>query len=225
MPRRNAFDKLQEKAPPSAPEISGWNTAFSEKGTETTGWAETDLPGHPATNEAVEVPEPRAEDTPSGRSHIEGIPTAQWQPKPRKKDMRKRETPRKLPLIPSNKTGIETHAGRLNIPAYELLRYLLEYGLDQVEHGNLHFEPQLAPNGLTLYPQEAKPRKTRTKRSDLIKTAYRGIPDKTWNELKKLATYYPLWQVLNKLLEFGIEQLEGGELILTPQHIGTKTLY
>jgi hypothetical protein len=169
---------------------------------------------------------PAPEETqPAPRSHITSIPTANWKPKKRKRDTRKRAKSRKLSLIQENKRGIEKQANRLNVPEYELVRYLLEYGLDQVANGNLVFESQLSPAGLTLYPREKRRRRKVRSRSRLVNTTYRGIPDETWELLKALASNYPIWQVANKLIEHGIEHLEIGQLDPNPKATGVQTLY
>jgi hypothetical protein len=221
MAPRNAFKKKQEPDHPIDPEEPGWNFTPSSPGTPAVGWAGADLPEPPAKGTTV----PAAAELASSHAHIEGIPTANWQAQVRKKDTRQRERARKLPLLPLHKKALTKYAGKLNVPERELARYLLEFGLDQVEQGNLQFEPRLAQNGLTLYPQEKKTRKTRRGNPDLQSTTCRGIPDEIWDGLKNLAQNYPLWQVINKLLEFGIEQLESGQLILKPKHSGIQTLY
>ena len=185
-------------------------------------------PGSSGTPWESETPErsSQAASPTSPRSHINGIPTADWQPRQHKKDTRKRGKSRKLPLIQKNWDGIKKYTSHLDVPEYELVRYLLEYGLDQADKGSLVFEPQLSQEGLTLYPKEKRStRKSRKGRADLVSATYRGIPDETWETLKTLASDYPIWQVANKLIEGGIDGLESGELNPNPQSSGTKTLY
>ncbi|MFH1633115.1 MAG: hypothetical protein ABIG63_03775 [Chloroflexota bacterium] len=162
---------------------------------------------------------------PDQRSHITSIPTADWQPKKRKKDTRQRAKSRWLSLLPENKQRIKKYTDALNVPEYELVRYLLEYGLDQVANGYLIFESHLDQTGLTLYPNEQRPRKSRKDRLNLVHTTYRGIPDETWDQLKTLARNHPIWQVANKLIEHSLEQLASGQLNPNPQSSGIKTLY
>ena len=189
-------------------------------------------PGQPPTDPTKvtpwEIDRPPAEihESSSGRAHIDGIPTANWQPRPRKKDTRKRPKTHWLSLIAQNKERLEKQADALNVPEYEFVRFLLEYGLGQVVEGSLILKPQLSQEGLTLYPKEKRGRrKSRKGRADLVNTTYRGIPDETWEALKSLARHYPIWQVANKLIEHGLSHLENGELNLHPQSYGTKTLY
>jgi hypothetical protein len=190
----------------------------------------------PSTENDEQIAPPPGLDTPEGeadaietstppeRSHIEGIPTADWQPKPRKQDTRKREKTRKVSLLPEIQQRLRKHTNALNVPEYELVRYLLEYGLEQIAAGHLVFEAQLADGGLTLYPNQ-KRRKTRSRKPEMVNTAYRGIPDETWDQIKNLTTAYPIWQIINKLLEYGFEQMESGALRPQPQHNGVGTLF
>ena len=179
----------------------------------------------PRSWDDISAAEPAEPGANSAAAHILEIPAATWQPKPRKKDARKRAKARKIPLLPANKDALARHASRLNVRTYELIRYLLEYGLEQLALGNLQFEPRLSPTGLTLFPDEQQPRKPRRRGVKLQNTTCRGIPDETWDELKKLAEAYPMWQVINKLLEFGIARIESGDLVLQPQPSGVHTLY
>lgn len=190
------------------------------------------------TESAEQIAPPPGLDTPEGdadstetstppeRSHIEGIPTADWKPKPRQQDTRKRAQARKLSLFPKNKQAITKHANDLNVPEQELIRYLLEYGLEQVDTGQLTFEPKLSREGLTLYPHEKQARKTKTRSgyTNLTSTTCRGIPAETWARVKALAPSYPLWQVINKLIEHGLAQLANGQLQPKPV-FSTQTLY
>ena len=170
--------------------------------------------------------EPKADRAePVSHSYLDNIPTADWHPKKRKKDTRQREKSRWLSLLPENKQRIKKYTDTLNVPEYELVRYLLEYGLEQVANGNLVFESHLDQTGLTLYPNEKRPRKSRKDRSTLVNTAYRGIPDETWDQLKMLARNHPIWQVANKLIEHSLEQLASGRLNPNPQASGIQTLY
>ena len=199
---RNPFDKSQKPLPESAEQIDlppGWNTTEDES-------------------------DPTEPTSPPERSHIEGIPTADWKPKPRKQDTRKRERPRKVSLLPNIRNRLKKHTVALNVPEYELVRYLLEYGLEQIAAGHLVFEAQLADGGLTLYPHQ-KRRKTRSRKPEMVDTSYRGIPDETWEQVKNLATAYPIWQIINKILEYGFDQMESGALRPQPQHSGVGTLF
>lgn len=177
------------------------------------------------------VTPPGSGDTPAKniqveRSHITGIPSADWRPRQPKKDTRKREKSRWLSFLTQNKQCIEKHANALNVPEYELVRYLLEYGLDQTANGQLILEPQLSQEGLTLYPNERRgARKSRKGRADLVNATYRSIPDETWEALKTLARDYPIWQVANRLIEHGLVHLESGDLNPKPQSSGIQTLY
>ena len=172
--------------------------------------------------------EPKADRAePESHSYLDKIPTADWQPKKRKKDTRKRDKARKLSLLPKNKQSVEKHAAALNVPKYEIARYLLEYGMDAVLKGDMVLESHLTPTGLTLYPaKQSKYRKhRRTMHSALKVSTYRGIPDDTWEQLKALEPNYPFWQVINKLIEYGLAQLESGILKPDTQPTGALTLY
>ena len=208
MPRaRNPFADQDEQLAPESTPASGW----------------TQPPAAPwGSLDAAEV-----QPKPDQRSHITSIPTANWQPKKRKKDTRKRAKSRKFSLSVENKQKIKKYTGVLNVPEYELVRYLLEYGLEQIANGNLVFESHLDQTGLTLYPNEHRLRRRRkgSRRSNLVDTTYRGIPDEIWDQLKTLARDYPIWQVVNKLLEYSLAQLASGQLQPRPQHTGIQTLY
>jgi hypothetical protein len=156
--------------------------------------------------------------------YLEGIPAANWQPRKRKKDLRERKKSRFLQIIERNKVRIEKVAKDLYVPEYEIIRYLLDYGLSQIRSGSLVIEPQLAQTGLTLYPDEPVGRRRRRSQA-LINTSCRGIPDPTWQTIKAIAVDVPLWQVLNCLLEHGLEQIENGELKPQPAQINAYTLY
>ena len=108
---RNPFDKSQKPQPESSEQI--------------------DLP--PGWNVSKDKTDPTGSASPPARTHIEGIPTADWQPKPRQKDTRKRTKARKLSLFQKNKQALTKYASNLKVPEHELVRYLLEYGLEQVD--------------------------------------------------------------------------------------------
>ncbi len=204
---RNPFAKEQNEQSTDPPPAAGWAQSANDK---------------PWGAGALEESQP---DPAAPRAHIASIPAADWQPKERQKDTRKREKSHWLPLLKQNKQGVVQHAGALNVPEYELVRYLLENGLGQVADGSLVFEAQLAETGLTLYPDEMRGRGHRKVPRDLVNTSYRGIPAETWSELKMLARDYPIWQVANKLIEHGLEQIACGQLAPRPQHTGIRTLY
>lgn len=204
---RDPFAKQDTQQKPLAP-ASGWAPSTDDGDV----WPISD---EPETDSAK----------PTAHRYLDDIPTADWQPKERKKDTRTREKSHWLPLLKQNKQGVVKYAGALNVPEYELVRYLLENGLGQIADGSLVFKAQLAETGLTLYPDEMRGRGHRKVQRDLVNTSYRGIPDETWSELKMLARDYPIWQVANKLIEHGLEQLACGQLAPHPQHTGIRTLY
>jgi len=156
--------------------------------------------------------------------YLEGIPSADWQPPKRKKDLRDRKKSRFLQIIARNKHRLEKVARDLHVPEYEIIRYLLDYGLNQIRSGALEIEPQLAQTGLTLYPDEPVGRKRRRSQA-LVNTSCRGIPDPTWQALKTYAVNIPLWEILNCLLEHGLDQIENGSLRPQPAQIKAYTLY
>ena len=157
--------------------------------------------------------------------YLGSIPAADWKPRKRRKDQRKREKSRWIPLRRPTKKALEKRATALGVPAWELVRYLLEYGLAAVQSGDLELIPQLEPAGLTLYPAEQRTRQRRRKQHDLVNASYRGIPDATWENVKALAQSFPVWQVANKLIEYGLEQMDAGRLQPQPKNIGVRTLY
>ena len=162
--------------------------------------------------------------TPAERddSHIREIPAATWRERKRK-DTRKRARARAILLLPRVKEGLEKWAQRLGVPRYEVTRYLLEYGLEAVGRGSISIEPRLAQDGLTLYPHEHPRRRRKAPRT--VRITERGIPDVTWERLAALADVVPLWQVVNYLLEHGLNALESGQLRPRPHQSGTYTLY
>jgi hypothetical protein len=156
--------------------------------------------------------------------YLDGIPVADWRPPKRKKDLRDRKKSRFLQIIERNKNRIEKAAKDLSVPEYEIIRYLLDYGLDHIQSGSLVIEPQLAQTGLTLYPDEPVGRRRRRNQA-LVNTSCRGIPDLAWEAFKAYAENVPLWQVLNCILEYGLDQIENGQLRPQPAHINAYTLY
>ena len=162
--------------------------------------------------------------TPAERddSHIREIPAATWRERKRK-DTRKRTPTRTLLLLPRVKERLEKWAQRLGVPRYEVTRYLLEYSLTALAYGHLEMQPQLSTDGLTLYPQEQPRRKRRKPRT--IKISERGIPAETWARVVALARVVPVWQVVNYLLEHGLNALDSGRLRPQPQQRQVFTLY
>jgi len=156
--------------------------------------------------------------------HIASIPTANWQPRKRKKDKRNRGKGRAIYFLPQTKNRLERHANQLGVPRYEMTRYLLEYALDAVDDRRLIFEPELSPTGLTLYPDENR-NKRRRKAPPLVRVTERGIPDETWSRITQIADVVPVWQVVNRMLEYGMDALESGQLQPQPHRSGTFTLY
>ena len=163
---------------------------------------------------------------------IHRIPSARR--RKRKKDEREREPVVSFRGIPSPlKSRIEKLADKLQVPKGILVRYFLEYGLQQHSEGRLSLEPQLVKVGWSLYPtgKEKKRRKKRGKTSAAMSSpaAYRGIPKKTKEAVADLAREMsvPIGELARRLLEYGVEEHQSGslEFELYPVESAIRTLY
>jgi hypothetical protein len=158
---------------------------------------------------------------------LSDIPVADWAPAERKPDRRKREKAYFIQLIPENKTRLERLATRLQVPRYELVRYLLSYSLAAYRTGELQLEHQLTHQGLSLYPLQAKRRRRKTYHQ-LQKTSVRGLPEELWQVLKNIAEIQldvPLWQVINRFLEHAFASYDSGKLSIQPEAVSRYSLY
>lgn len=146
------------------------------------------------------------------------------QPKP---DRREQTKTRFLQLLPDNKSHIEEIARNLQVPQYEVVRYFLTYSLAQYQRGVLSLKTSLESTQPTLFPNE--PTHIRWKASRQFEnTSVRGVPDGIWGQTKSIADEeleVPLWQVLNRLLEFAIKSYLADEIAITPKASGNYTLY
>jgi len=158
---------------------------------------------------------------------LSDIPVADWTPAKRKPDQRIREKSRFLQLLPENQTRLEKVATRLQVPQYELIRYLLSYSLTAHRTEQLKLEHQLTRQGLSLYPLQVK-RRRRKRSCKLTNTSVRGLPDELWQVIKNIAEkqlQVPLWQVINRFIEFGLESYERGALHIQPEAVAGYSLY
>ena len=203
MPRRNPFLQRGGSSPASPPS-QGWDS-WGASSTEQTG--------------AVTEPEPQDAAAP----HIMQIPSATWK-KQKRPDRRARGKGRSILFLPKIKQRLDRQANRLGVPRYELTRYLLEFGLDAVSNGTLQFDYQLTQVGLTLYPDE-KPRRRTHRAPKRVRVTERGIPDETWARVIALTDMVPIWQIVNRLLEYGLDEMDAGRLRLQVHRSGSYTLY
>lgn len=135
------------------------------------------------------------------------------------------------------KARVALAAERLGVPAGEVARYLLEYGLQAVENGALRMEPTLAEGRRTLFPPSGwnassyvpvNGAKRRKKKGGAARVSYRGIPDETVQAVEALASRLvtPIGEVARRLLEFGLEAYEAGNLPMQTYAVVMKnTLY
>jgi hypothetical protein len=172
----------------------------------------------------VGEPSSRADrETGSVRSHIENIPTANFHPKKRE-DKRERVHSRFMQLIEANQTRVSQLADHLGVPQYDLIRFALDHGLQEIKGGGLVLEPTLAKGALTLYA-DTRVGTLRKQKQKLINVSCRYIPDELWETVKTLAKVVPLWQVINRLLDYTLTQIERGKLEVPLQQAQTYTLY
>ncbi len=170
--------------------------------------------------------------SPEPQSALDQIRTVRL--KPKHIDHRQREPVVTYRGIPDTlQRNLERLAEKLDVPLGILVRYLLEYGLEEAGAGRLGLNPQLVKVGLTLYPEkEGGPHKTRRARSKGIggkPVAYRGIPAATHRSIIELAQNLgvPIGEVARYLLEYGSEQVRTGALhpATYPRQTAVRTLY
>jgi hypothetical protein len=163
---------------------------------------------------------------------IHRIPSARK--RRRRKDSRQREPVVSFRGIPSPlKKSVEKLSEKLQVPKGVLVRYFLEYGLEQYGEGKLSLEPQLVKVGWSLYPagkeKKRKKRKRKSRPGANSPAAYRGIPQKTKEEVAKLAREMsvPIGELARRFLEYGLEEHQSGKLEfeLYPVESAIRTLY
>ena len=166
------------------------------------------------------------------QSALDQIRTARL--KPKHVDRRQREPVVTYRGIPETlQRSLERQAENLDVPLGILVRYLLEYGLEETAAGRLLLNPQLVKVGLTLYPEkesgQRKMRRVRTKSVASKPVAYRGIPAATHQSICELAQKLgvPIGEVARFLLEHGAEQVRTGVLrpATYPRQTAVRTLY
>ncbi len=168
-------------------------------------------------------PPPAGHEVGSVRSHIENIPAANFHAKKRE-DKRARVHSRFMQLIEANQTRVTLLANRLGVPQYDLIRFALDHGLQEIKRGGLVLEPTLAKGALTLYA-DTRVGTLRKQKQKLINVSCRYIPDELWEAVKALAKVVPLWQVINRVLDHTLTQIESGKLELPLQQARAYTLY
>lgn len=172
---------------------------------------------------------PISQDPPSA---LDQIRTARI--KPKQVDRRRREPVVTYRGIPETlQRNLERLAEKLDVSLGILVRYLLEYGLEEAAAGRLRLDPQLVKVGLTLYPEkesgQRKMRRVRTRGVASKPVAYRGIPAATHQSVCDLAQRLgvPIGEVARFLLEYGVEQVRTGALhpATYPRQTAVRTLY
>ncbi len=138
---------------------------------------------------------------------------------------------------------VETHETILWLADYykvssgQIARMLLEHGLECYREGVLSFTPEVSGGKWTLFPKNQntvkrtkntgrrtpmhlgrkKAGEKRKKKTGLIRVAYRDIPEAIQNNLRRIAGErdVPLTEVGRMLLQFSLEDVERGALVLT----------
>ncbi len=158
--------------------------------------------------------------------YLQNIPVANWQPKKRN-DNRKREPVFFIRNIYDLKEPLQSIAGTIGVPRDMLVRYLLEHGVKRHHSGEQILEPVFIKR-LTLFPDEPAPRKTR-KKARAKGVGFRGLPGELVMNVRKIADELsvPVWQVVRRLLEQGIEDYRSGnlEMPVVPVQSREYTLY
>jgi len=154
------------------------------------------------------------------------IPTADWRPRKRR-DHRSRGSVMFVRQISDLKLPLEKIAQELDIPRDMVVRYLLERGIERHYSGEEPLEPRLQQR-LTLYPGETPPGKM-SKKSRQKGIGFRKIPAGVRDALNAIANrlHVPLWQVVRKFLESGIEGHKSGAFAIRPVAVQIEeyTLY
>ena len=131
-------------------------------------------------------------------------------------------------------------AGEFEVPAGEVARFLLEYGMRAYNEGDLDLIPYPNPNRMrfTLFPVDEppqradlsyKPRKTRRKKSIgaswRVITTWRNFSPELKGEISDLASEagldVPVGELVTALLRFSLTAYELGLLVFNPVQIET----
>jgi len=157
------------------------------------------------------------------------------EPVKRKRDWDKAHPPRCYRGVPMEvRQQIREIAGDLSVPADEVARAFLEYGLQCVKNGTLILTGRISQKRvrLTLYPftgagwaengWQPQPPKRRSGKKELPalwrESAFYRIPDAVHEQVKRLAgDMYSVGEVAAILLKHGIESYARGVLVLMPQ--------
>jgi hypothetical protein len=129
-------------------------------------------------------------------------------------------------------------AGEFEVPAGEVARFLLEYGMRAYNEGNLDLIPYPDPNRMrfTLFPVDEppqradlsyKPRKTRRKKSIgpswRVITTWRNFSPELKGEISDLASEagldVPVGELVTALLRFSLTAYELGLIVFNPVQI------
>lgn len=163
--------------------------------------------------------------------------------KERKPRNREWEKQHKSEWIQFRAIPVETHetilwlADYYKVSAGQIARMLLEHGLECYREGVLSFTPEVSGGKWTLFPKNQntvkrtkntgrrtpmqlgreKAGEKRKKKTGLIRVAYRDIPEAIQNNLRRIADEQdvPLTEVGRMLLQFSLEDVERGALVLT----------
>jgi hypothetical protein len=164
---------------------------------------------------------------------------------PRKRDRRweKEHNSRKVVyrgVDPKLALRVKKIAGEFEVPAGEVARFLLEYGMRAYNEGDLDLIPYPNPNRMrfTLFPVDEppqranlpyKPRKTRRKKSIgaswRVITTWRNFSPELKGEISDLASEagldVPVGELVTALLRFSLTAYELGLLVFNPVQIET----
>ena len=131
-------------------------------------------------------------------------------------------------------------AGEFEVPAGEVARFLLEYGMRAYNEGDLDLIPYPNPNRMrfTLFPVDEppqradlsyKPRKTRRKKSIgsswRVITTWRNFSPELKGEISDLASEagldVPVGELVTALLRFSLTAYELGLIVFNPVQVET----
>ena len=170
--------------------------------------------------ETLSIPAP---EVGSIRSHIENIPTANFQPKKRE-DKRERAAVLFVRHLEDLQPRLEQAADKVGVPRDMLVRFLLEKGLERHASGEAPLIPVLHQR-LTLYPNDPPRTRKRNKGQPVKGLGFRGIPESTRQAITHLAEqelHVPSWQVIRRFLEMGLTAWAEGDLTVPVHTITTS---